>query len=74
MLNTNKKETYSAPETEVFRIQMERGILSLSGNDASLSGAGVNESDADEAFSAESTREERQDPQREADKRVRAEP
>ena len=48
MLNTNRKDYYSAPETEVFRIQMEGGILSISGNDASLSGAGVNESDADE--------------------------
>ncbi len=48
MLNTNRKDYYSSPETEVFRIQMEGGILTISGNDASLSGAGVNESDADE--------------------------
>jgi hypothetical protein len=32
----------------VFKIQMEKGILAISGNDASLSGAGVDESDADD--------------------------
>ena len=48
MLNTNRKENYFSPETEVFRIQMERGILAGSSYDASLSGAGVNESEADE--------------------------
>lgn len=48
MTKTKRKECYSSPEIEVFRIQMEGMILSISGNDASLSGAGVNESDADE--------------------------
>ena len=47
MLKTNGKKYYSSPETEEFRIQMERWILSISGNDASLSGAGVDESNAD---------------------------
>jgi hypothetical protein len=48
MTKTKRKECYSSPETEVFRIQMEGGILSISGNGASLSGSGVNESDADD--------------------------
>lgn len=48
MVKTTMKEPYLSPETEVFGIQMEGGILTISGNDASLSGAGVNESDADE--------------------------
>ncbi len=48
MLKTNRNEYYSSPETEVFKIQMEKGILAISGNDASLSGAGVDESDADD--------------------------
>lgn len=47
MLKTNSKKNYSSPETEEFRIQMVRGILTISGNDASLSGAGVDESNAD---------------------------
>ena len=48
MFKANKKEDYSSPETEGFRIKMGRSILTVSGNGASLTGAGVNESDADE--------------------------
>ena len=48
MVVTNKKETYSSPESQVLRVQMERGILTISGRGAGLSGAGVDESDADD--------------------------
>lgn len=47
MVKTKTKEPYSSPETQVFGIQMENVILNASG-DAGLSGAGVDESDADD--------------------------
>lgn len=43
-----QKEMYEVPSTKVIEVKMERGILTLSGNGVSLSGAGVNESDADD--------------------------
>lgn len=48
MVKTTMKEPYLSPETEVFGIQMENGILNASGKGASLSGAGVDESNADD--------------------------
>lgn len=43
-----QKQVYEVPSTKVIEVKMERGILALSGNGVSLSGAGVNESDADD--------------------------
>lgn len=43
-----QKKMYEVPSTTVVEVKMERGILTLSGNGVSLSGAGVNESDADD--------------------------
>lgn len=48
MVRAKTKQSYSSPETKVFGIRMENGILNASGNDAGLSGAGVDESDADD--------------------------
>lgn len=43
-----QKQVYEEPSTKVIEVKMERGILALSGKGISLSGAGVNESDADD--------------------------
>jgi len=48
MVKTTMKEPYFSPETQVFGIQMENGILNASGKGASLFGAGVDESNADD--------------------------
>lgn len=48
MVRAKTKQSYSSPETKVFEISMENGILNASRNDAGLSGAGVDESDADD--------------------------
>ncbi|MBR5735278.1 MAG: hypothetical protein IKX60_00585 [Bacteroidales bacterium] len=48
MVKTKTKEPYFSPETQVFGIQMDNGILNASGKDARLLGAGVDESDADD--------------------------
>ncbi len=48
MVKTKTKESYSSPETQVFGIQMEGGILTISGKGARLFGAGIDESDADD--------------------------
>ncbi|MBQ1747297.1 MAG: hypothetical protein II527_04895 [Bacteroidales bacterium] len=43
-----QKEVYSAPETRVFGVRMETGILVLSDGDVDLTGSGVDEGDADD--------------------------
>ncbi|MBR1569225.1 MAG: hypothetical protein IJ651_00650 [Bacteroidales bacterium] len=47
MGKTETKELYFSPETQAFGMQMEGGILTISGKGAGLFGAGVDESDAD---------------------------
>lgn len=47
MGKTETKELYFSPETQVFGMQMEGWILTISGKGAGLFGAGVDESDAD---------------------------
>ena len=44
----DSRKMYSPPETQVSVFQITNGILTISGNDASLTGAGVDESEADE--------------------------
>jgi len=48
MERTNLKQIYSPPETQVYKLRMDNEILAVSGNDAILTGAGVDESEADE--------------------------
>ncbi len=45
--NTGKMP-YWAPEVRVFRVSLETGILGLSGDNADLTGSGVDESEADD--------------------------
>jgi len=42
-----RKVNYEAPCVEVFSIRFEEGLLTLTGNKVRLTGAGVDESDAD---------------------------
>ena len=46
--NDRGKHRYSSPEAEEILLQTEQGLLYLSTQDTSLSGAGVDESDADD--------------------------
>ncbi len=43
-----QKQVYEEPSTKVFEVKMERSILTLSDNGVSLTGAGVDETDADD--------------------------
>lgn len=45
---TKKKKEYSKPETMVFRIRMGQNLLITSASSVGLTGAGIDEGDADD--------------------------
>ena len=47
-MKLKKKEEYFKPEIKVFRVYMNQSLLTMSGPDVSLEGAGVDESEAEE--------------------------
>ena len=47
MKKDSRKVNYEAPCLEVFSVRFEEGLLTLTGAGVSLTGAGVDESDAD---------------------------
>ncbi len=47
-MEVKKKKKYSKPDFTVLRISMEQSLLSISGKNVSLQGAGVDENEANE--------------------------
>ena len=47
-MKLKKKKEYSKPDLLVFRISVERPLLTMSGKGVSLKNAGVDESEADD--------------------------